>query len=285
MSISSRPPRLLPLLLCALPGCMSLDGFFFNGTPVDEYVLDFGEVPAEQIEEQSFTNEADGNTLSGVWAHQPEPGAPVLLYFHGNAENIDAYSDSVERYWTWGLEVFVFDYRGFGKSEGESSYDGVISDAAAAIDHVSAETGLATEEFAYLGLSLGGFASIQNAADRPPKVLITESMFASAEHLGNISVGQSLPPGWFFEDPFDNTDAAASVTVPYLIMHGVEDEFIQISNAHEVYAAANDPKLLWEVPGADHTTIPDTDPDGYREHVLCWYLQPLDCPDDLVPPP
>ena len=271
-------------MLILLTGCMTLDGFFFAGTRVDEYELASDVIPSEQLEEVSFPG-ADGNTLWGVWAHQTVAGAPVLVFFHGNTGNIDNNFDRPEYYWSWGFETFIFDYRGFGKSDGDADYAGVISDAGSAIDYVSETTGLPTTDLSYLGHSLGGFASIHNAAAKPPKVLITESMFASAQHLSNDGMGLDLPTGWFFADPFDNVAAAKQVTVPFLIIHGEEDEFIAISNGEEIAAAANDPSLFWRVPGGGHSTIPDVDPDGYRQHVQCWSLQDPACPAELLPVP
>jgi fermentation-respiration switch protein FrsA (DUF1100 family) len=262
-----------------LLGCMSLDGFFFAGTPVSAYALGYEVIPLDQVEEVSFEGD---QTLYGVWAHQSEE-APLLLYFHGNTGNIDDYWENVERFWGYGFETFIFDYRGFGRSEGDSSYDGVLSDGLAAVRYVEETRGLESTEFAYLGLSLGGFVSIHTALDKKPYVLITESMFASADQLADAGLGSDVPPGWFFQDPFDNTEAASKLTgVPYLIMHGEADDYIEVANGEAVFAAANEPKELWKVPDANHSTIPTTDPEGYEEHIKCWYLQEEGCPEALI---
>lgn len=266
-------------MLLLLLGCYQLDGFFFAGVPVDSYVLGYDVIPEANVEEVTFGD----NDLAGVWAHQDTPNAPVLIYFHGNAENIDGYWESVEDYWSWGYETFIFDYQGFGKSKGPSSFDNVIADGAAASNYVSETTGLASGDIIYLGLSLGGFSSINTSVSLPPKVLITESMFASADHLSDVSLGLDTPSGWFFRDPFDNVATAAQVHVPYLIMHGEADDFIEVSNSDEVFAAANEPKLLWQVPGANHTTIPQTDPEGYKSHIMCWSGVGSDCAAELMP--
>lgn len=272
-------PSMMPGMML-LTGCMSLDGFFFAGTRASAYTLGYEVIPVEQVEEVSFEGD---RTLYGVWAHQEDENAPVLLYFHGNAENIDGYWEAVERLWGYGYEVFIFDYQGYGRSEGDSSYDAVISDGIAASDYVAETTGLSSEEFYYYGLSLGGFSSIHTSLERPPKTLTTESMFASANQLGDQGMGLDLPPGWFFNDPFDNTEAAAALSgVPYLIMHGEDDDYINITNGEAVYAAANEPKVFWPVPGGNHTTIPEVDPEGYEEHVRCWTLQGEGCPAELL---
>ena len=258
-------------MILLLAGCMTMDGFFFANEAVDAYVFDFPDVPSDLVEEVSFASGED--TLYGVWAHQEDPDAPVLLYFHGNTGNLDTYNAEINRYWTFGYETFSFDFRGYGKSEGTPTWEGLAEDGLAAVDYVSTETGLLPSELPYLGLSLGGSVATRTAGVEPPAVLITESMFASGEDLIDDGSGLGLPPGWLLEDEWDNTIAIAEVHVPVLVMHGEADEFIQVEHGREVYAAANDPKELWIVPGADHSTIPDTDPAGYEEHVTCWIAQ------------
>lgn len=258
-------------MILTLVGCMTMDSFFFANEAVDAYSFDFADVPTELVEEVSFTSGED--TLYGVWAHQEDPDAEVLLYFHGNTGNLDVYNREINRYWTYGYDVFSFDYRGYGKSEGSPTWEGVAEDGLAAVEYVEDATGESAADLPFLGLSLGGSVATRTSSVMPPSVLITESMFAAGQELIDDGSGLALPPGWLLEDEWDNRVAMAEVHVPVLIMHGEADDFIQVDHAHEVYAAANDPKLLWTVPGADHSTIPDTDPQGYFEHVTCWIEQ------------
>jgi pimeloyl-ACP methyl ester carboxylesterase len=265
------------LVLAALSGCMTMDGFFFNGTPVDAYVLETDVIPEASLELVDFPTE-DGGTLYGVWARQPADAvAPLgpLLYFHGNADNIDHYFPKVEAYWTMGFDVFIFDYRGFGMSEGSPTFETVLADGAAAVDYVTNAVGVDSTAVPYLGLSLGGMVAVHTSEARPPSVLVTEDMFASAQKLIDDGSGLYLPTGWMVEDTWDNAEAASRVTRPYLIVHGAEDTYIQPEHAEEVYARANEPKRLWLVPGADHADASDVDPDGYAAQVTCWVAQ--DC--------
>lgn len=257
-------------MLLLLTGCMTMDGFFFSPEKVDAYTLASDVIPPENLEEVTFTT-PDGLTLHGVWAHQ-DPGetAPVLLYFHGNARNIDEYMGQLGHYWTWGYQTFIFDYRGFGRSEGEADYEGILADGIAAVEYVEDTTGLAPGAFPYLGLSLGGTVAVHTAGTNPPSVLITEDMFASGQKLIDDGSALDLPAGWMVEDEWDNVAAAADVHVPYLVIHGAADTFIQPSHAEAVYAAANDPKKLWLVPDSGHAQAHLNAPDDYRENVTCW---------------
>ena len=263
-------------MLFLLTGCMTMDSFFFNPERVTAYALDSDVIPAENLEEVAF--ESEGLTLDGVWAHQPDPGgAPVLVYFHGNARNIDEYMRQFETYWSWGYETFIFDYRGFGKSEGDADLPGIIADGAAAVEYVEQTTGRDASQIPFLGLSLGGSVAVHTASTHPPSVLITEDMFASGQKLINDGASLDLPGGWMLEEEWDNAAAASKVEVPYLVIHGAADTFIDPSHGEVNYAAANDPKKLWLVPGADHADAPFVSPDDYKENVTCWIAQT--CPE------
>lgn len=263
------------MTILLLAGCMTMDGFFFANERLSAYSLQSDVIPAEQVEQVAFDGEA--GKLYGAWAHQ-ERWSPVLLYFHGNTGHMDSYMEKVETYWKLGYEVFFFDYRGYGMSEGDPSHDGVIADGAAAADFVAEDSGRPLDQVAFLGLSLGGAVAVHVASDLAPKVLITEDMFATGGKLLDDASGLSLPAGWILEDEWDNAAAASRVEVPYLIIHGAEDTYIQPGHAQIVYDAANDPKKLWLAPGADHAEADLVDPEAYGENVDCWIEQT--CPEE-----
>ncbi len=269
-----------------LLGCYSLDGFFFSPLAVDAYALGGDVIPADCQELVDF--EGDAGSLYGAWAHQPptgeatcEPGTPnpdadVLLFFHGNADNIDHYWKDVEFYWESGFEVFVFDYRGYGRSAGDPDHDGVIADGAAAIHFVEESTARESTEIVFVGLSLGGFVSIHNVDKRPPRAFVTQDMFASAQTLLDQGTLLDIPQGWLFVDEFDNLAAARKIPpeVPYLVVHGEKDDYIQPENARLVHeAAASDSKYLFLVPGMDHAETIEQAPDTFRPWLECWVEQ------------
>ena len=251
----------------ALSGCMSLDSFFFNPLVVDEYAFD-GLIPLENIEEVSF--ESGAHTLAGVWVTPPEP-VGTLVYFHGNKENIDAYWDRMDAYYAMGFTTFTFDYRGYGKSEGKPTFDGVLTDGQAAVDHVEAYTETDMADLPLLGFSLGGCVAAHTAITRTPKVLITEAMFANPDRLAReASAGMSVPAGWLYENPFDNANAVRRQDAPVLIIHGAIDDYISPSHARDVYRTAQEPKKLWMVPDANHGDIIPVATRGVEEHIKDW---------------
>jgi fermentation-respiration switch protein FrsA (DUF1100 family) len=256
--------------LALLLGCAGLDGFFFNPRRVDAYDLSSDVLPAEQVEEVSFTS-LDGTTLYGAWIHQPEP-APILIYFHGNDSDLSAYWDRMELQYSWGFDTFIFDYRCYGRSEGECSYDGVLEqDGLAAVQYVADTTGVAPSEMVWWGHSLGGSAIIHTNDEIEAAAVMIESTFASANDIGDDAIGLDLPVGWFFRDDFDNVAEIPNVQSPIFIIHGLGDDYILTEYANKLYNAAPDPKALWQPDGCGHSTCPSLLGDEFRDRALGFY--------------
>lgn len=256
------------LVLAACHG--SLDGFYFDPEKVEEYDLPTDEIPEAAIERVSFPS-TDGTLLYGVWIHQDHP-APPLLFFHGNDSNLSVYWDRMAYLRTWGYDVLIFDYRGYGKSEGECTHDGILEeDGLAAARYVADTTGVPPEETVWWGHSLGGAVAIHTADEIGPAAIVIESTFSKADDLVDDGVGLDLPAGWLFEDPFDNVAAIAEIQSPILVVHGLEDDFIRPAYAEELYAAAPDPKAIWQPDGCGHSDCPEVFPDEFRDHAVGWY--------------
>ncbi len=256
------------MIMLWLTGCLTLDSFFYTPDVVESYALELELVPTSLQELGPFVAE-DDLELWGLWAWQQDRvDAPVLLYSHGNAAQIGAYSRRVDLYWSWGWNVFTYDYRGYGRSEGTPHHDGVIADARAAARQAAAALNRDVGEIAMLGESLGGFASVHAARDEVPCALVTEDMFASAEALMQLNTGLDLPVGWLFADPYDNERAAAERgDVPMLVVHGELDDYIPVAHGERVMEAAAEPKAYWMVEGSDHAQDPWVQPVEYLIQV------------------
>ncbi len=270
-------------LLFVLLGCYQLDGFFFNPDVVDAYTLGGTVIPSTCQELVSFDGE--GGTLYGAWAHQPletggdceagahHPTATTVIFFHGNAENIDGYWEYSELIWSAGYEALNFDYRGYGRSAGSPTFDGVIDDGAVAIEYASAKSGRGPEELVHIGLSLGGFVAVHNLKDGAPSVLITMDMFASTQKILDDGTTLDLPAGWFFEENFDNLAPLREMpaATPYLVVHGANDTYIQPEHARLVYAAAaSTDKSLELIEGADHADAIEVAPKVLSDTLTGW---------------
>jgi fermentation-respiration switch protein FrsA (DUF1100 family) len=256
------------MIAIILAGCMSLDSFFYTPDQVDTYDLDLASVPTYLQELTTLVSE-DDLTLWGLWAWQPDRvDAPTLLFHHGNSAQLAAYGDRVELYWSWGWNVFIYDYRGYGRSEGTPEHDGVIADARAASRQAAAALNREVGDIASLGVSLGGFAGLHAAMDEVPCAVVTEDTFSSAEGLLLLNTGLDLPAGWFFVDPYDNEAAAAHRgDVPLLVVHGENDAYIPVAHSERIMTAAAEPKTRWVVPDGEHGQDPWIQPEDYEDQV------------------
>lgn len=256
--------RTLPFLIgfaLACAGC-SMDSFLFNTLPLESYALSTAVIPAAHRAEVTLSS---GNeTLYGFFVRQPdslriEPH-PTVLYHHGNKHNIQEYWDRVELLYRAGFDIFIYDYRGFGRSTGTSSEEGMKSDAAAALNYLRSRPDVDTSQIVDYGYSLGGFACLYTATTlHRPKAVITESIFASSEALVQSGTILNIPGGYLMEGAFDNRAQIVKVTSPILMLHGTGDTFVGYeANGKVLSALAPQPKIIRPIEGANHTTIPAT---------------------------
>jgi len=282
-SVMPKSERRLAGLFCAIAalialvagGCADMDGFLFNTQTVDRYHPP-ASIPDSALEQVILDSE--GNSLYGYWieadgAHAGGPHANVtILYCHGNKHSMDEYWDRVEFLRRLGANIFTFDYRGFGLSEGTSSEAGLHADADAALAEVR-RRGFADADIVLYGFSLGNVASIHLAADRiEPRALIAEAPFASSTALAQGGMALDFPARWLTEGTYDNAETIRRVRAPLLLLHGEDDDFVRYrDNGRLVYANANEPKSLIVVPGANHTDVPQTmGVDRYLEELRRW---------------
>lgn len=248
-----------------LAGCLNLDMFLFNSQSVDGYDFSESTVPADLIEDEIFLPTEDGGEIHAVWAGQPDP-APTVLYCHGNKWNLGYYWDRVEILHRLGANVLVFDYRGYGRSEGETTEEHTRADARAARRFLR-DRGVPDEEVFYYGYSMGAAICLHLAVEDPPEALILESPWASVADIARSGAGLDLGPGWLSDSVFDNVETVRDLEVPLLLMHGVVDDFIPVDHGQRVFAAAPEPKdVLW-VDGANHGDVPQVAGEAYDLRV------------------
>jgi fermentation-respiration switch protein FrsA (DUF1100 family) len=192
----------------------------------------------------------DGLRLHGWYLPHPPGARKVLLFFHGNAGNISHRQASLEIFHRLGLNVLILDYRGYGRSEGRPSEQGLYRDARAAWAHLVEVRGVAPPDIVLFGRSLGGAVAAQLASEVQPGALILESTFSSARDLA-----REIYPllSWLIVSryEFDTVARLAQVRCPVLVLHSREDEIIPFALGRRVYAAARQPKMFQTLRG-DH---------------------------------
>ncbi len=193
-----------------------------------------------------FTS-TDGVALSGWFIPAPNARA-TLLFFHGNAGNISHRLESIRQFHQLGLNVFIFDYRGYGESEGVPTEAGTYRDAEAARRYLVETRGLAPEHIVYFGRSLGAAIAAWLATQHPPRALIVESAFTSVPDFG-AEIYPWLPVRLLARLRYPTQEYLRSVQAPVLVIHSRDDEIVAFRHGERLYGSANSPKELLEIRG------------------------------------
>jgi fermentation-respiration switch protein FrsA (DUF1100 family) len=201
-----------------------------------------------------FLETRDGVTLHG-WKTGDLTSGPVVLFCHGNAGNITHRATYVSSLVRSGLAVFIFDYRGYGQSQGSPHEEGVYEDARAAYDHLSDVEGVDASRIVLMGRSLGGAVAINLATEREVPRLIVESSFTSGGDMGRL-LFRGLPVHLVMRSQFDSVSKVAGLTMPKLFLHGDRDDVVPYELGVRLYEAAAEPKRFVALPGADHNSAP-----------------------------
>ena len=195
---------------------------------------------------------SDGVSLHG-W-HIPAPDAvATLVWFHGNGGNISHRVDNIrELVRRLNVNVFIFDYRGYGRSEGSPDEQGTYLDGEAALEQALAHPDVDADRVVYFGRSLGCAVAAEMALRRPPLALICESGFTSIPAMA--SSAYPFIPGLRFlvTTKYDALAKIRGVRAPVMIAHGDRDEIVPFAMGRELFAAAPDPKRFLAIPGAMH---------------------------------
>ena len=201
--------------------------------------------------EEIFFPASDGTRLNG-WLLPGQEGAPVVLFCMGNAGNISHRLETLSLLHELGVAVFIFNYRGYGLSEGRASEQGTYHDVVGAMQLLK-ERGWPAERVVIFGRSLGAAIGLEAALLHPPAGVIMESAFTSIKAMGQQHFPRlNLLLGWLIDASYDNRAKIAGLKRPLLLIHGTEDTICPPHMAEELYSQATGDKDLFWIPGADH---------------------------------
>ena len=214
---------------------------------------EYSSSPADiQLDYESAVFQAsDGIRLSG-WFVPARTLSGVILFCHGNSGNISHRLEHIEIFHSLGLSTFIFDYRGYGQSEGKPSEQGTYLDAEGAWRYLVRDRQIASSDIVVFGRSLGGAIAAHLAEKKGPSMLIIDSTFTSVQDLR-----AELYPYFPFNllSPFLNHNTynviatLPSINVPVLIAHSRQDEVVPFKHSLELFNIANDPKEFLELSG------------------------------------
>ncbi len=189
----------------------------------------------------------DGLTLHGWFIPTRNPRA-TLLFCHGNAGNISHRMESIAIFHQLGLNVLIFDYRGYGQSEGKPSEQGTYLDAEAAWDYLTQQKNIPPNQIILFGRSLGAAIASRLASTRQPLGLIVESAFSSVPDMA-AHYYPYLPVRLISRFRYDTQQHVENISSPILVIHSPDDEIIPYSNGQQLFAAAGEPKQFLSIHG------------------------------------
>ena len=242
-------PYLLLFIIFVIASCYifypKIENFFvffpqssFDFTPKD-YQLNYKDI---------YFNSDDGKRLHG-WFFPLNGEYPVILFCHGNAGNISHRLDNVRLLLERKLQVFIFDYRGYGESSGSLSENGVYRDGQAAYDYLVHKEHVTPEKIVLFGRSLGAAVAIDVALNREVRSIIIESAFLSVKDMAKTMFLFNLF-SFIIPPHYNNLEKIEHIDVPKLIIHGEEDEIIPFYMGRKLYDASREPKFFFPLKGA-----------------------------------
>jgi fermentation-respiration switch protein FrsA (DUF1100 family) len=280
--MATRTPRLLlktlagtfaALALLLLTGCSGL--FFYPDqntyiTP-DRLNLEFDDI---------FIKTPDGETLHGWWLPAQSEPKGTVYFLHGNAQNISSHIMNVAWLPKRRYNVFLIDYRGFGRSSGAPDIEGALQDAEAGLRWLVSRPEVQNQPLFLLGQSLGGALGTALASEwvkrkeQPPlDGVILDGTFSGFRAIAREKLGGfwltwpfQIPLSWTITDEYEGSEYIAGINpVPVMIIHSVRDGIIPFHHGQQLYEAAEEPKtfLQTDTPHASTFVIP-----AYKEKVL-----------------
>jgi uncharacterized protein len=248
----------VPLLLAGILGI----GMFLG---LEKYAIF---VPERAIE---MTPQSEGIAYEDVWfAAQdgvklhgwlvPAPEARfTLVWFHGNAGNISHRVDNIKSLHRrlsrpWLPSIFIFDYRGYGRSDGslsDLSEEATYRDGDGALAYLRGRQDLAHTKLVYFGRSLGSAIAVEMARHQAPAGLILETPLTSIKDMARIAL-PFLRVGGFLRTKYDSLSKVQEIRVPLLVLHGDRDDVVPYEQGRRLFEAANQPKTFYTIRGARH---------------------------------
>ena len=205
--------------------------------------------------EDIYFTTIDNKKLNGwfIPAHNAEF---TLMFVHGNAGNIGHRLEKILLFHVLGLNVFIFDYRGYGKSEGAPSEKGVYKDIDAAYLYLTDKRRIPKDRIILYGESIGGAVAIDLASREEVRGLITEETFSSVKDMAKMAY--PVIPHFVFSARFNSVSKIGQVSCPKLIIHSVDDEIVPFYLGEKLLNAAKPPKKFLKVRGSHNTAFFDS---------------------------
>ena len=227
--------------------------------------------------EDVFVTTSDAVKIHG-WYVPAKDARGVVLFCHGNGGNISHRIDSLLHFNRMGLATFIFDYRGYGRSEGKPSEEGTYLDAEAAWGYLVETRQEPPARIVIFGRSLGGTVAAHLARGRQAGAVVIESAFTSAPDMA-AKMLPIFPARLLCRFDYDTVAYVREVSCPVLVVHSRDDEMIPLAHGRRIYEAANEPKEFVEITGT-HDDGFLTSGGAYEERLRRFIARYLPQPGD-----
>ena len=283
--MATRTPRLLLTILRTLAGLAAAftlllqtgcSSVFFYPDQVTYITPDRLNLDYENV----FVETPDGETLHGWWLPAKSEPKGTVYFLHGNAQNISSHIMNVAWLPERRYNVFLIDYRGYGRSTGAPDIEGTLHDAETGLRWLVDQPDVQSQPLFLLGQSLGGalgtaLASEWVKRDEHPPLdgVILDGTFSGFRAIAREKLGDfwltwplQIPLSWTITDEYEAYERIADISpVPVMVIHSVRDGIIPFHHGERLYKAAEEPKtfLQTDTPHASTFVIP-----GYQQEVL-----------------
>lgn len=200
----------------------------------------------------------------------------IILFCHGNAGTIANRISTLDILNELGFSSLIFDYRGYGRSQGEPTEEGTYRDAEAAWQFLR-EKGYREDEILIMGRSLGAAVAAELAQRHQPKAVVLESAFTSVPDLA-AELYPFFPVRWLSRFRYETISYLQSITAPVLIVHSRDDEIISFNHGQRLFDAANSPKQFLELKGGHNDAIYVSGIEYYRNGLNDFFSRYVDQP-------
>lgn len=207
---------------------------------------DANDLPVEDV----WFESEDKTALHGWYIPHPDSRGTVL-FCHGNWGNISHRLQSIRNIYQLGMNVFIFDYRGYGRSKGKPSERAVYMDGRAARAWLIEQKGVAAADIVILGKSMGGGVAVELASTFGARALVLECTFTSLVDVA-LSTYPYLPVRFIMNSQMDSVNKIHKYRGPVLQVHGTADEVVPYRLGEALFKAANGPKKFIGIEGGDH---------------------------------
>lgn len=213
--------------------------------------------------EDIYFETPDNKKLNG-WFVPHDNAKFTILFVHGNAGNISHRLEKILIFHNLGHNIFIFDYRGYGKSNGSPSEAGLYKDAEAAYNYLINERKIPEDNIILYGESIGGAVIIDLANKVKVRALITEEVFTSVKDMAKIAY--PFLPYFIFSSRFDSIPKIKGVKCPKLMIHSIDDEIVPFRLGEKLFNAANPPKTFLKIRGSHNTAFLDSE-EQFKEGI------------------